>query len=336
MKQTLEFDGVHPDCGRRLLPVVIDELAQNDPSRPWASLPVDDWDLSLGFEDINYATLASAINKLAHFIVDHVGRSAPRKFETILYLGVPDIRYHVLQMAVCKTGHKALFSSQLNTLETHLSLMKKTQCNILLSAVGVHVQDIIAGREDEILHFLIPELDDLLDTETPGRPFPYTKTYEEAARDPIFVLHSSGTTGEPKPITITHAAFAAVDRYKLLASKRGEQGRSFVLEWASPGVGVRGLMVTPPYHASSAYTGLVRTVFGGGVFLPGFRHRGVLPQDICGILEHSRCTNALLTPCKYSLLTMNRILSLAEPTVEARVAISHYELWTLLTPNLKG
>lgn len=47
-----QHDGVppppHPDCGRRLLPVVIDEIAQNDPSRPWVYLPIDDWDLSLG------------------------------------------------------------------------------------------------------------------------------------------------------------------------------------------------------------------------------------------------------------------------------------------------
>lgn len=99
-------------CGRRLLPVAIDEIALNDPHRAWASLPLDDWDLSQGFEDVNYATLASAINKLAHFIVDHVGRSAEGRFETILYLGAMDIRYHILQMAVCKTGHKVLFSSR--------------------------------------------------------------------------------------------------------------------------------------------------------------------------------------------------------------------------------
>lgn len=293
----------HPDCGRRLLPVVIDEIAQNDPRRPWASLPIDDWDLSLGFEDVSYAALASAINKLAHFIVDHVGRSPAGTFETILYLGVPDIRYHIVQMAVCKTGHQVLFSSQLNTLAVHRSLMRQTRCRIVLSAVGVHVRDILAGHEGDegggdVLHLLIPELDDLLDAATPGRPFPYAKTFDEAARDPVLVLHSSGTTGDPKPIRVNHAAFAALDRYGLLAGARGAGGRGYVMEWARPGDGVRGLMVTPPFHASSAYTGLVRTVFGGGVFVPGLKHRGVLPEDICGILEHSGCTTALLTPCE--------------------------------------
>lgn len=180
--------------------------------------------------------------------------------------------------------------------------MRQTECHIVLSAVGVHVRDILAGKEDEIQHFLCPELDDLLDTQTPGRPFPYTKTYEEAFLDPFLVLHSSGTTGDPKPITVNHAAFAAVDRYSFLASARGAGGRGYVMDWACPGEGVRGLMVTAPFHASSAYTGFARTVFGGGVFLPGFKYRGALPDDICDLLEHSRCTNAMLTPCELFLV----------------------------------
>jgi acyl-CoA synthetase (AMP-forming)/AMP-acid ligase II len=42
-------------------------------------------------------------------------------------------------------------------------------------------------------------------------PFPFTKGYEEAKDDPIIVLHSSGSTGNPKPITNTHAFFAATE-----------------------------------------------------------------------------------------------------------------------------
>lgn len=287
-----------PDCGRRLLPVVIDQLAQDDPERPWASLPVDDWNLAAGYEDISYRRLAGAINKLAHFIVDHVGHSAAGKFETITYLGVSDIRYHLLQVAAVKTGHRVLFSSLLNTREIHLDLMEQTDSKIVLSAVGVQVQDILSGKEEEIAHFLVPELDDLLALEPPARPFPYTKTYEEAAHDPIIVLHSSGTTGAPKPIIINHAAFASMDRFAFLARKKGPGGRAYAMEWTHPGRGVRGLLFAPPFHGISSYVGLVRSVFGGGVFVPGFRHRAVGTQDVCDILEHSRCTTAIMTPCK--------------------------------------
>lgn len=287
---------VSADCGRRLLPVVIDQLARDDPERPWASFPVDDWNLSAGYEDISYKMLADAINKLAHFIEVNVGRSSPGKFETIAYLGVSDVRYHLLQMAVVKTGHKVLFSSQLNTLEVHLNLMDQTQCKVLLSAAGVHVRDILAAKEQEIVHFRIPELDDLLNDETPVQPFPYTKTFEEAAHDPIFILHSSGTSGNPKPMIINHAAFASADRFAFLSLERGAGGRARAMEWTHPGQGVRGLLFAPPFHGISAYVGLVRSVFGGGVFVPGFRHRAVGTQDVCDIIEHARCSTAIMTP----------------------------------------
>lgn len=89
-------DQVPPGCGHRLQPVVIDARARDTPDKPWASLPLDDYDLSKGFEDISYATLASAIDRMAWFIEKHIGKSST--FETIAYLGVSDIRYHIIQV----------------------------------------------------------------------------------------------------------------------------------------------------------------------------------------------------------------------------------------------
>lgn len=87
---------VPPDCGRRLQPAVIDARAREEPDKSWASLPLDDYDLSKGFEDISYATLAAAVDKMAWFIERHVGKSST--FETIAYLGVSDIRYHIIEV----------------------------------------------------------------------------------------------------------------------------------------------------------------------------------------------------------------------------------------------
>lgn len=83
-------------CGRRLLPVIIDQLAQEDPNRPWASIPRDDYDLSQGYADISYAAFANAINKLAWMVEKSIGRS--ESFETIAYLGTPDVRYHMVSL----------------------------------------------------------------------------------------------------------------------------------------------------------------------------------------------------------------------------------------------
>lgn len=181
-----------PDCGRRLLPAFIDQRAQEEPDSAWASIPIDDYDLTKGFEDITMSRFANAINRLAWFIDAAVGKSTT--FETIAYLGVADIRYHMIQMAVCKTGHKVLFSSHINSKSIHISLMEQTDCHIFFSAVGVHVRDILEDRP--MKHFVIPELDDLLSKEKVPH-WPYTKTFEEAELDPYVILHTSGTTGLP-------------------------------------------------------------------------------------------------------------------------------------------
>ncbi|ROW00362.1 hypothetical protein VMCG_07241 [Cytospora schulzeri] len=276
-------------CGKRLLPTIIDQLAREDPDRPWASIPRDDYDLSQGFADISYAVLANAINKLAWLVEKSVGRSD--SFETIAYLGTPDIRYHMLQMAVCKTGHKVLYSSQLNSLAVHLYLMEQTDCKHMFSAVGVNVSDIIKSRPMDA--YSVPELEDLLDLEDKVPHFPYTKTFEEAFHDPYMILHTSGSTGNPKPVVYTHAMIATQDAQELLPDVCGRQHLQALHK---PGKGVRFIMVTLPFHALSAGFAMIMTVFGGGIFVPGFSHRAVRPEEICDILEHANVTQSLFTP----------------------------------------
>lgn len=291
MAASIPNDQVPPDCGRRLQPAVIDARARDQPDKPWASLPLDDYDLSKGFEDISYATLASAIDKMAWFIERNIGKSST--FETVAYLGVSDIRYHIIEMAVCKTGHKVLFSSLLNSSKVHVSLMQQTDCTILLSANGVLVHDILNERPS-LKHVVIPELHDLLDTTT-DRPchYPYKKTFEQAKYEPYLILHTSGTTGTPKPVIINHALTASLDAQRLLPDVNG---RKHYNQLSTHGDCVRTLIPTSPFHVVSATWGFAISIFGGSVMLPGFRHRGASPSDICPLLDHANVTRAILTP----------------------------------------
>jgi thioester reductase-like protein/acyl-CoA synthetase (AMP-forming)/AMP-acid ligase II len=52
----------------------------------------------------------------------------------------------------------------------------------------------------------IPSLQELLSGDERNSPpdYPYEKSYEEAKDEPIFVLHTSGSTGIPKPLIYTH------------------------------------------------------------------------------------------------------------------------------------
>ncbi|KAI0130546.1 hypothetical protein BJ170DRAFT_317857 [Xylariales sp. AK1849] len=279
----------HPGgrIGKRLLPVIIDEVAHKEPSRVWASLPIDDYDLSQGFEDITYAVFANGINKLAHCIVAAFGPS--KTFETIIYLGIPDIRYYMLLYAVCKTGHKVLFSSHLNTLDMHLSLMDQTDCQAMLLAHGVYADDILAKRP--VAKAEIPELDDLLDIMDLATPFPYTKSFEEAEKEPFVVCHTSGNTGPPKPVIFTNASMATMDAQTALPDVDGRGHWT----WQGTGVGKRYLMAASPFHPIAVVLAMTVSAFGGGILIPGFRHRPVTDiSETCGIIKYSGCTEGFM------------------------------------------
>ncbi|ROV93607.1 hypothetical protein VMCG_08113 [Cytospora schulzeri] len=174
------------DYCKKLLPVAIDEIASKEPDRPWVSLPHDDWDLAQGFEDVSFAALANAINKVAYAIEAAFGRSST--FETFAYLGVPDVRYYIVQGAAIKTGYKVLLSSPLNSTNVQVSVMEKTDCVAILSALGVLVEDILGVRP--VKHALIAELDDLLDLGERVPSYPFNKTWEDGKLDPYMIIHS--------------------------------------------------------------------------------------------------------------------------------------------------
>ena len=92
------------DCGRRLLPTLIDHIAATDPTRVFASLPKST-DIQDGFHDLDYQGFAKAINRCCWWIEREVGHPA-HKFENIAYVSAAsDIRYAIFVIAAIKTGY---------------------------------------------------------------------------------------------------------------------------------------------------------------------------------------------------------------------------------------
>ncbi len=93
----------NPDYGRRLLPVLVDEIARNDPQRPFVSLPRSS-NPEDGFEDVTYHSFANAINRAAWWLETKLGKS--QNFEVLAYTGPSDIRYPIIAYAAVKAGYK--------------------------------------------------------------------------------------------------------------------------------------------------------------------------------------------------------------------------------------
>lgn len=83
------------------------------------------------------------------------------------------------------------------------------------------VEEILQQRHMKILQ--LPGVDDLLNAEA-VEPFLYSKTFEGSIDDPFCILHTSGTTGVPKPVSWTHGLIGTMDAVRLLPPVEGDGG----------------------------------------------------------------------------------------------------------------
>ncbi|KAM0531336.1 hypothetical protein ACHAPP_008096 [Verticillium nonalfalfae] len=200
--------------GRRLIPQIMDSLAVVEPERVVFSLTKLSAE-SLEFRDISAQLFTQAVDKLAWWLHAQVGDT--EQIQPVGYIGPHDLRHVLLTYACVKTNYTALFLSPKNNTEGALAVLEATKCNIWASAGDAAtiplVKDVLQQRPMKILQ--LPLLDDLLST-TPTEPFPYTKTFEEAKNDPFCFLHTSGTTGVPKPIPWSHSLVGTMDAVRLL------------------------------------------------------------------------------------------------------------------------
>ena len=89
-----------------------------------------------------------------------------------------------------------------------------------------------------------PGLDYFLQDDTVEH-YPYLKTFAEARLEPLVVLHTSGSTGIPKPVIVAHGTLSCIDAYRLIPSLGGR-------EVAGPSwEGTRLFLAFPLFHAAS-------------------------------------------------------------------------------------
>ncbi|GLA90361.1 putative NRPS-like protein biosynthetic cluster [Aspergillus tubingensis] len=227
------------DPRSELLPNIFDYYAQVKPDAIYAEYPVNPMTYEEGYRPITYKALANAINGVAGWLTKTLG---PGTGETLAYLGPNDLRYPALVLGAVKAGYCMFLTSPRNSAVAHQSLFTKLGCATLLapSPRPPFIAGIVDAHSVKVVD--VPSMAELLATEYPV--FPYHKTFLEAAHDRLVILHTSGSTGIPKPIIWTHDSAVKHMYMQRLDIPAGCEGQD---SW---GFGKRMHLSLPPFHAA--------------------------------------------------------------------------------------
>ncbi|KAJ5746276.1 Male sterility NAD-binding [Penicillium odoratum] len=230
------------DYGRRLVINIVDEMACDEPENVVYSVALSH-DISKGLRDINARDFANAVNRTAWWLESELGKGS--LFPTVGYFGPRnDFRYILLIFGCIKAGYKVLLPSPRNSIEATVAVLNASKCDIWVSPKEQPemLPQLLSHRSMKVIE--IPDTDELLSVE-PVPDHPYNKTFQEAADDPFCVLHTSGSTGLPKPIVWKNSLLGTLDATRLLPKSDGRPPWTVIFD-----EGDRFYSAFPLYHAA--------------------------------------------------------------------------------------
>ncbi|CAN8104285.1 unnamed protein product [Discula destructiva] len=254
----------------KVLVEAIQERAAWYPDNTFMRYPPPDWETT-GYRSITWSQYLNGIDKTAHWLDEHLGGPAAwGTFDTVAYAGPNDVRYAFLLPAVVKTKRKMLICDGRITGAGLDGLLNATECKSWLSADDSWTLQAHGATASKMKSPSFPSLEWCLDAV--GVPdYPYHRTWEEGKYDDILVIHTSGTTGFPKPITLNNGSIGLTQSTELLAKKHWP--RTINLAISHDRV---ELSVYPAKWGAGIYTWAVLPAYGGTVPV-------ALPPDASGL-----------------------------------------------------
>lgn len=160
-----------------------------------------------------------------------------------------------------------LFLSPKNSDAGHLNVLEKADCHTFLTAENTEFDHVL--RQRTMRTATVPELQELLDN-TPAPVYPYTKNFEQARKDPCLVLHTTGSTGLPKPITWKLEILSTYEAWRTIPPVDGYIPTTEVYQESR-----RAYNCMPLFHTSGLNTSItmslllgVTTVYGSAGVVP--------------------------------------------------------------------
>jgi acyl-CoA synthetase (AMP-forming)/AMP-acid ligase II len=218
-----------------------------------------------------------------------------------------DIRYFLFMFAAIKVGYKMLFLSPRNNLESHINVLKCVDCQIFLRAQDTDISVILNARPMKT--GIVPELNTLLHSTTPVQEYRYTKTFQEAHMDPALVLHTTGSTGLPKPITWKVGTLSTYEAWRTIPHVDDYVPTTEIYQQSR-----RAYTSMPLFHTSGLNAGITWALLLGVTLVYGAPHVVPNPAYVDEMHKYARVDASMGAPSLYeelsrdpdALETMNR------------------------------
>ncbi|KAJ9111498.1 hypothetical protein QFC22_006525 [Naganishia vaughanmartiniae] len=193
---------------------MVEVRAQETPDFPIIAVP----DRNFQFHRYTYRDIDDGANRLAHHYTS-LGvkpRSQGDATSSIVtaMLAPSSIDYAINELAFAKMGHTTLFLSTNNSVPALTHLLKATGATTLVvhpSLIG-NAKEAIAELAEDAANQSCQLVDiaekSRWDNDESVKPYPRALTPEQEGPLPVFIVHSSGSTGFPKPIILSHKASA--------------------------------------------------------------------------------------------------------------------------------
>ncbi|KAJ5673778.1 hypothetical protein N7462_009217 [Penicillium macrosclerotiorum] len=252
-------EGAEKFRGQRLLPHIIDYYAHHEPDRVFAAVATSE-SVATSFQDVPMKTLATAIDHMAWWL-DRSLKKSSKKRRTLAYVGPVDLRYTIVLLAAIKSGWRTMFVSPQNPAILNLGLLQQVDVSTMLYAdVMRSVAKDLQKFDPSISCKQVPSMADLLNSD--AMPYPFESSWKDIKDVNCLVLHSSGSTGQPKLVYITHYSFSCTDNDGKIPVPKGRRPQNAALFNFSPAG--RFYSAFPPYLMAGVQSTTLLPAFSQG------------------------------------------------------------------------